>query len=139
MMLVDNHFHVGLRPAWLIPTHQNSKPLSRHTMITLILFHKWMLQMNTTLPCMYVESSWRFVIFVANHVINLSTYYFISKLMEGVSKTTVRVVQLAIRMTAFFIFTCPWTPKMPAVELCLQFKILFQHISSTYQTANAMY
>ena len=37
-MLVINH--LGLRHAWLIPTHHNSKPLlmSRHTTVTHILF-----------------------------------------------------------------------------------------------------
>jgi len=33
--------HIGLRPAWLIPTHQNSKPLlmSQYMMVTHILFY----------------------------------------------------------------------------------------------------
>ena len=60
----------------------------------------------------------------------------------GLAKSTVRVirvVQLAIRTTAFFIFTCPWTTKIPVVEHCLPFKMLFRHVLSTYQTANAFH
>ena len=34
----------------------------------------------------------------------------------------------------FSIITCPWTTLIPAVEHCLRFKVLFQHVSSTYQT-----
>jgi len=39
-MLVINR--LGLRPVWLIPTHQNSKPLlmSQYTTVTHILFYK---------------------------------------------------------------------------------------------------
>jgi len=39
-MLVINH--LDIRPVWLIPTHQNSKPLlmSRYTTVTHILFFK---------------------------------------------------------------------------------------------------
>ena len=41
LMLVIN---LGIRYAWLIPTHQNSKPLlmSRYTTVTRILFYKYL-------------------------------------------------------------------------------------------------
>jgi len=46
------------------------------------------------------------------------------------AKSTVRDIHLAIRTTAFICFTCPWQ----TVDYCLQLKMLFQQVSSTYQT-----
>ena len=42
--------HLGLRPAWLIPTHQNSKPLltSRYTTVTDISFNKFSGRFNNS-------------------------------------------------------------------------------------------
>ena len=51
----------------------------------------------------------------------------------GMAKSIVRVVDFGKPDDCIFLFTCPWTTLFPAVEHCLRLKMLFQHISSTYQ------